>query len=313
MDRDRKIERLMQAARLYYEEDRTQSEIAKIYGISRPMVSKLLKEARELGVVTIRIQNPFMEREARPDWEEELRREFGLCGSCVAADGSNDLSTNGAVSEAAIRYLEALGHGRLGIGWGHIIGDMVTRIEKMEQPVHIGSHICPLIGNGSMGLRNYHSNELVRVMAEHSGAEPEFIYTPACVLSEQEFKLTEGLENYKSIYEAWEHLDVALVNIGNFPSVPDFASEARYGTLLTERRAAGRILNYFVDGDGNVIHSDTDYAIQIPLNVLKKVKHVVGICSANTKPRALKGVLRSGYVNHVIAPEHVVREMLKES
>ena len=27
-------------------------------------------------------------------------------------------------------------------------------------------------------------------------------------------------------------LDVALANIGSFPTVPDFASEARYGDLL---------------------------------------------------------------------------------
>ena len=41
----------MDVARLYYEKDRTQNEIAEIYGISRPMVSKLLKEAKEEGIV----------------------------------------------------------------------------------------------------------------------------------------------------------------------------------------------------------------------------------------------------------------------
>ena len=41
---DKKTERLVNVARMYYEQDRTQSEIADRYGISRPMVSKLLKE-----------------------------------------------------------------------------------------------------------------------------------------------------------------------------------------------------------------------------------------------------------------------------
>ena len=44
---DKKTERLVNVARMYYEQDRTQSEIADRYGISRPMVSKLLKEARD--------------------------------------------------------------------------------------------------------------------------------------------------------------------------------------------------------------------------------------------------------------------------
>ena len=40
------------------------------------------------------------------------------------------------------------------------------------------------------------------------------------------------------------------------------------------------------------------------LDVYKR--QVVGICSANTKPKALAGVLRTGYVNYVVAPKNVV-------
>lgn len=311
MNKDTKIQRLIQVARMYYEEDKTQSEIAKIFDVSRPMVSKLIKEAKKLGIVTIQIQNPDENKNRSMDWKGKLHKEFALWESRIVPDGMNDLATNIAVSEAAVVYLEKLGLENFGIGWGHIIGEMVTMIEKNGHPVDFGSSICPLIGNGSMGLRDYHSNELVRVLAERSKAEGKFIYTPACVLSEQELTRTKELDNYKEIYDTWKHLDVALVNIGNFPSVPDFASEARYGSILAENRAVGRFLNYFVNIEGEIIHSDTDYAIQIPLEILKKVKHVVGICSANTKPKALYGVLRTGYVNHIIAPEHVVKEMFE--
>ena len=55
---DKKTERLVGVARLYYEQDRTQNEIAGRYGISRPMVSKLVKEARDRGIVSIRICAP---------------------------------------------------------------------------------------------------------------------------------------------------------------------------------------------------------------------------------------------------------------
>lgn len=298
----------MDVARLYYEKDRTQNEIAGIYGISRPMVSKLLKEAKEEGIVKITIAAPGeAEGPGQGDpWLDRLQDCFGIQGGAVVENGPNDLATNNAVANAALKLLAGLKQDRLGIGWGHIIGDLTARIERNQGPVRIGGHICPLIGNGGVGLKNYHSNELVRVIAEHSEAEPEFIYTPACALSEQELKLTMALENYHKIYQAWERLDVALVNIGNFPSVPDFASEARYGSLLVKQKAVGRILNYFVTEEGRVIRSDTDYAIQIPLELLRRVRYVVGICSANTKPKALAGVLRTGYVNYVVAPKNVV-------
>lgn len=301
---EKKIKRLVDIARLYYEQDKTQSDIAGIYGISRPMVSKLIREARERGIVTISIQPPS---EGEAPALEQLKREFGIRGGVLVPHGESDTVINQGIAEAAIFYLQQLGGGRLGIGWGHIIGNVADYMERSDRPVVIGTHICPLIGNGGVGLKNYHSNELVRVIAEGSKASPQFLYSPACVLSEQELKLTRELDNYHEVYKAWEKLDVALVNIGNFPSVPDFASEARYGDILNKRKAVGRLLNYFVDGEGRIIHSDTDYAIQIPLELLSRTRNVVGICSANTSARALQGVLRTGFIHHVIAPEQVVK------
>lgn len=311
MDKDSRIRRLVDVARLYYEQDENQNEIAARYGISRPMVSRLLKEAKAMGIVTVRVRMPGEADGTGEGLMERLRLSFGIRGGAAVKDGDTDQSTNRAVAEAALWYLESLRRNRLGIGWGHIIGDLVSWVERQNRQVSIGAHICPLIGNGGVGLKNYHSNELVRVLAEHSGAEPEFLYSPACALTEQELKLTRELENYHEVRRAWEDLDVALVNIGNFPSTPDFASGARFGDLLVKQKAVGRILNYYIDISGQVIHSDMDYAIQIPLELLEKVGCVVGICSANTRPEALCGALCSGFISHLIAPEHVIKAALE--
>ena len=310
-DSDKKVGRLVEVARMYYEQDRTQGEIAAHYGISRPMVSKLLKEARDTGIVTIRIQAPQIRETRQISLMEQVGRKFGIYGGMVIPDGSGDHATNAAVAEAAISFLEGLGEDNLGIGWGHIIGDVVKCMEQKERLVPVCTSVCPLIGNGGVGLKNYHSNELVRAIAEHSGARPDFIYSPASVLSEQELRLMKSLDNYREVCRSWERLDVALVNIGNFPSTPDFASEARYGDRLSRQKAVGRILNYYIDVEGQVIRSDTDYAIQIPLELLAKTRYAVGICSANTSPKAFRAALKTGYLKHFIAPEHVVREALE--
>ena len=47
--------RLVRVSRLYYEIGETQDEIALRLGITRPHVSKLLKQARSAGIVEIRI------------------------------------------------------------------------------------------------------------------------------------------------------------------------------------------------------------------------------------------------------------------
>lgn len=309
MDSGKRIKRLIEVASLYYVEDETQSEIAGKYGISRPMVSRLLKEAKEAGIVKISIQPPASEEEVLL---AQMKQEFKLKGGALVADGGSDTVTNDELAKAAAIFLKGLHGGNLGVGWGHIIGNFVKYMERAEGPETVCRTVCPLIGNGGVGLKNYHSNELVRVIAEHSGASPEFLYSPAYVLSEQELNLTRELDNYRLVCEAWRKLDVALVNIGNFPSVPDFASEARYGDVLVKQKAVGRILNYFVNREGRVLYSETDYAIQIPMELLRKTKHVVGICSANTSSAALRGVLRTGLVNYLIAPCQVAEAALRE-
>ena len=53
-----KRRRLAYVARRYYLDDQKQSDIAAELGISRPMVSRLLTEARQLGVVEITVHDP---------------------------------------------------------------------------------------------------------------------------------------------------------------------------------------------------------------------------------------------------------------
>ena len=47
---------LIAAAKLYYEENLTQAEVAARLGVSRPTVSKMLTRAREAGIVHIEVR-----------------------------------------------------------------------------------------------------------------------------------------------------------------------------------------------------------------------------------------------------------------
>lgn len=303
-----KIQKLVDISRMYYEQDKTQSEIAKKYQVSRPLVSRMLKEAREYGIVNIEIHSPLKNDNLTLN---QLQNSFNLKGGAIVPNGSNDNITNDAVSKAAIQFIADMGQKNFGIGWGHIIGNLVTIMEKSQPVKGAAARVCPLIGNSGVGNRNYHSNELVRIFALQTGAAPEYFYAPSYVLSSQEMSLFKELDSYKSVYRFWERLDVALVNIGNYPSVPDFASVARYGVMLSKEKAVGRILNYYLDVNGRIFQSDFDYSLQIPIEILGRIKHVIGICSSNTNPKALVGALRTGLVSYVVAPEEVAKAVME--
>ena len=59
-----KQKKLAYVARRYYLDDQKQSDIAQELGVSRPLISRMLSEARELGLVEITIHEPGA-REAR--------------------------------------------------------------------------------------------------------------------------------------------------------------------------------------------------------------------------------------------------------
>lgn len=306
--RNNKLQKLTDIARMYYVQDMTQNEIAKKYNVSRPLISRMLKEAKELGIVKIEICPPLDEGEYLI---ERVVERFGITGGVAVPERENDYLTNNEISAAALAFLQGLGQRSLGIGWGYIIGNMISGMEQREPVDGVAAKVCPLIGNSGVGNRNYHANELVRVFAQQVHGAPEYFYAPFIVTTEQERELFEGLECYQSIEKTWRNLDMALVNIGNYPSVPDFATEARYGDILRKGRAVGKILNYYVDVEGKIFHSPDDHALQIPIKLLRQIPHVVGICSANTSPKALAGALRSGLIRYVVAPGNVLKEAME--
>lgn len=302
-----KLRRLAYVARRYYLEDQKQSDIAAELGVSRPLISRMLREARELGVVEITVHDPGKETAA-------LRTRLVECTSlldgALVPDGKDDSLTNLALCRETLALLRGLNARRTGIGWGHFIGQLVSLVESDGGGGLTLESLCPLLGNAGIPIRNYHSNENVRIMAAAFGARPHFLYLPALAESCEEKQVLCSTELYRQAEQIWAGMDTALVNIGNYPSTPDFASVARYGALLQRQRACGRLLAYFFNERGEIIRSDSDFAIQIPLEQLAKCRNVVGLCSANVSPRALRGALRTGLFTHLVAREGLAADFL---
>lgn len=197
----------------------------------------------------------------------------------------------------------------MGVGWGYLIGQLVDWLEANPNMDNSVTDICPLVGNASLPARNYQSDENVRLIAQKLGAAPHFLYLPALPENLEEKRILCSTETYAQIHREWERLDTAVVNIGNHPSSPDFASLVRYGDLLQKDHACGRMLAYYFNERGNVISSEDDFVIQIPIDVLRKTPNIIGVCSAYTTPQALRGAISSGYLTHIVARSSLVKSV----
>ena len=126
---------LADVAQQYYLEDLTQEQIARGMGVSRSHVSRMLKVARERGIVEIRIHHPLR---TEPDLQQGLLAALPLIDTLVLAavedsrsgpqgqDASGDVARQLGV--LAARYLDEriTDHAIVGVGWGSTVYHVVT-------------------------------------------------------------------------------------------------------------------------------------------------------------------------------------------
>lgn len=214
---NKKIERMIQIARLYYEEDMTQHLIAQKLGISRPLVSQLLTEAKSCGIVSIRI-NEVENREAL--LQHQLLERFGLSNVVVVPDDTTPEETDRDLASAAYQFCfqpDANGL-HVGLGCGPILGMVADIADAMPpRPRHTG-HIFPLIGGLPGSSRGLHPNEMVRIFADKAGFQGDFLYAPAVLESEDEMQTVRKMGLNKNVVDCWGKMDLAVINLMDFPA-----------------------------------------------------------------------------------------------
>ncbi len=74
------MKKLVTVAKMYYEDNMNQSEIAKAIGVSRPLISMFLADAKELGIVEVKIHSPF---ETDDNIMDALRESYNIQGGSL--------------------------------------------------------------------------------------------------------------------------------------------------------------------------------------------------------------------------------------
>lgn len=308
----KKIERMINVSRMYYEQGMNQSEIAKILGISRPLVSILLTEAKACGIVTVTINDV---ESAEQLVASRLESRFGLRRAVVVADSSTAEGTNNAVSAEAFSVCFC-GENRsksVGVGWGSMLGRMADYAETLLDLDDTSGHIFPLIGGIGASYRGYHTNEIARVLSSKAGLIADYLYLPAFFDSEAEIELVKHMDAYLSMSEKWDEMGLALVSISNFPSYPDLGVEYRFGNRLAREGATGRILAHYYDINGSVIEANIDNVMQASTQQLKHAKSVVAVCSTLLTAKSVVGALALDSIDTLILPHSLAENILEHS
>ena len=303
---------LSKVSTLYYLRDQTQQEIAERLRLSRPAVSRLLRDAQNQGIVQITISPP---RGLLIDLESRLEERYGLEVVRVVAmeaGTSADLMRR-QIGAAAAAYLARTVHpgDTIGLAWGTTLSAMVQSMAPLAtESVHV---VQTLGGIGPPAAEAY-AAELVRRLAQSLGAAPVLFPVPGVVATAE---VRDALRNDPHVQAAlryFDRLDTVYVGIGSITSNPvlNDGHSLPPGTLasLVAAGAVGDIALRFFDAEGQPVRSTLDERILgITTEQLHKAPRVVAVAGGPDKVDAIRAALASDIIDVLITDQQTAEEL----
>ncbi len=300
---------LVKIARLYYEEGYTQQEIAKKLSISRPQISKLLKKAKDRGIVKIDI---VYEKEDFSALEIALSKKFNLHEAMIVPSYSD---IKDALALAAGEYLKRILRDNITISlsWGSTLRRLVDMLEvKKKYKVDV----IPIMGGmGNRGSK-ITSSEIARTLSEKIGGTHYVIHAPVIVkdISTKKALLAEDVIN--EIFKKAKNSNFSFVGIGK---ITDTSTMIQEGYLkradfqeLKDKGVVGDICTTFFDIEGNVIDTELNKRI-IGLDVRDlKNSTIIGVGGGREKREAILGALRGRFINVLITDKETGTYLLNK-
>jgi DNA-binding transcriptional regulator LsrR (DeoR family) len=306
---------LTKVARMYHEQNLRQPQIASQLHISQPRVSRLLKQAVDVGIVRTTVVAP---RGVHSELEDRLEKRYGL-NEVVVTDTeglTDEAEVVRALGSAAAAYLEAtlIGGDRIGISsWS---STLLAMVEVMHQrPTQVALEVVQILGGiGNSGAQSQ-ATRLTGRLAQLTRAEALYLMAPGLLADAALRAVMEKDPSFAAVLDAWQHLTVALVGVGSLEPSPLLAQSGNGVTDKEQRQlrklgAVGDICMRFFDAEGKVIDSPiSDRVLGITAETLLRVPRRVGVAGGVRKHGAIRAALTGGWLSVLITDLHTAEQL----
>ena len=307
-----KMSKLIRAAELYYERNLSQREIASILDTSRSKVSRLLAEAREVGIVDITIHRPI---EKLPGLSEDIRKTFNLRDAVVVSAGETYTDSLRNVAQAAAELFLSIiePNTTIGITFGQTLYHTVQAIE--ESPVE-GVEIVQMVGALGEGESQIDGPEIALRMAEKLHGTYRYVHAPAVVENQEVRDVLMQLPQIQETMNRAAKADIMLQGIGSLAE--EMSSLERAGYISSKERAkyleqgaVGHLIAKLIDGDGNEISAFNNRVVAMPFEYMRQAKWSIGISASPIKAPAVLAAINGKYFNTLVIDNHSAEEVLR--
>ena len=307
---------LQKVCKMYYDNNLTQEEISGRLKISRPKVSRLLKQAKDFGIIKFTISGiPGI----HTDIENALEKKYGVDEVYIVevSDPQSQITVSTEIGVAAADYFTraVTDPSMIGVSWGTTLRAMADSIPNMD---YHESELIQVLGGLGLPESEAHATYILRRIVAQIGSKLHLLNLPG-ILDYASIKQAVLSESYvREVYNLFKKLDIVFIGLGT--PTPDSVL-MRDGTILSEEElnmllekgAVGDIALRFLDKDGNIIQSEiNDRVIGIPLEDLKNIKQVIGLAGGPKKVNIIRAALRGKFINHLITDHLTGEKLLKD-
>jgi deoxyribonucleoside regulator len=308
------VQLVVKVAQMYYLDGLKQEEIAKQIGISRSLISMILSEAKERGIVEITVRDPFLN-------DDELSRRLNVhyprTAFTVIPTSSRDATARRklvAQRAADVLARSLKGEEVVGLAWGRTCLELVHAFRPVGEKLSLS--VVPLIGGSSQTAPYFQINEMVRVLAERAGGTPFFIHAPALVSDREERDLHLGGSAMQPIRQRWKKMDVVVTGVGEMggehPDREAYLGETEVRRDVGQRDASGDICARYFDHRGRFIVDEYyDRVVGVPVEDLEAARTALCMASGVEKADAIVGALKTGVPTQLVMDEPTARAALE--
>jgi DNA-binding transcriptional regulator LsrR (DeoR family) len=296
-------------ARRYYIDNRSKTELAEEFRISRFKVARLLEAARTSGLVRIDIGWAGV---IDVELSVLLQERFGLQHAVVIdVPDESAAELRRQLGAAAAELLEEIvtADDVLGLAWARSVSAMTGALRRLA-----ATPVVQLTGALSHPDIEDSSIELVREVAQISGGPAYLFYAPLVV---PDAATASALRRQPEVVRAFGKFDSvtkAVVGVGRWAPGQSTVFDA---TEDKERRQLARD-GIVADVSGILLHADgsavearlTERMIGINAAQMRAIPQVIAIVYGAVKAPAVLAALRSGVVKGIVTHTSMARAML---
>ena len=307
-----RYEDMYQAASRYYIQGETMESIARQLRLSRSSVSRLLKDARESGLVRISLAD---HSGSQSPLATALADAFGVRVHMVSVrDSANENLRFDQVARLAGRlFTEAVDdHQLIGVAWGVTLSHVVRHLGR--RPL-VGSTVVQINGGANQRSSGIpYIGEILQSIGDAFDAKVVLFPVPAFFDFAETKQAMWRERSVQNVLRLHEHLDLAVFGVGCLEGkVPSHVYTAGYmdGTDMEQLAAdgvVGDVCTVLLREDGS--YADIAYnerATGLTPPELRQIPRRICVVADPSRASAIIGALRAGVATDLVLDEGTAR------